>query len=141
MNLKVVVDPDALNMKFFDREMFYSLLVLFLITWRTEAETCQSLSDCAQSAKCCKNSYGDVLPPREGSQEPLEITGQCSYRLGREYEQCYPKYCECSPGLECYRPISGVCCIPYQCYNATWVREDREYWDTCFRDPHCPLPP
>lgn len=44
-------------------------------------------------------------------------------------------------GLECYRPISGVCCIPYQCYNATWVREDREYWDTCFRDPHCPLPP
>lgn len=44
-------------------------------------------------------------------------------------------------GLECYRPISGVCCIPYRCHNATWVREDREYWDTCFRDPHCPLPP
>lgn len=49
--------------------LFSSILnvqVLFLITWRTEAETCQSLSDCSMSAKCCKNSYGDVLPPVEG---------------------------------------------------------------------------
>ncbi|XP_061166026.1 uncharacterized protein LOC133174950 [Saccostrea echinata] len=106
-----------------------------------EAQLCRSGSQCPDSAPCCR-SYrtGISLPPSEGMDLPMEAQiGICSSRLARETESCGPS-CACAPGLECYRLRTGMCCAPFSCYNATWVKEMEAYWRRCHRDPACRLP-
>lgn len=45
-----------------------------------------------------------------------------------------------SIGYKCYRPISGMCCPPMRCYNATWVEQQQHYWANC-HPPTCYYPP
>ena len=45
------------------------------------------------------------------------------------------------PGLLCYRPMSGACCPPMQCYDADWVHQQQAYWSHCASDPNCFPPP
>ncbi|XP_078317363.1 uncharacterized protein LOC144620473 isoform X2 [Crassostrea virginica] len=70
--------------------MSYYLLALLFVTWETEALLCETSADCPQEAKCCRNSNGDTLPLQEGIIER---------------------------GLDCYRPMSGICCPLYRCYK------------------------
>nr|XP_022312892.1 uncharacterized protein LOC111117943 [Crassostrea virginica] len=124
------------------------LLVLLFVLWETEARVCRTSYDCPQRARCCRNSHGDTLPLQEGKSRdiligfdsPLQSSGRCSSRLARKNEQCDPNNCECEQGLDCYRPMSGICCPLYRCYNATWVKQQREFWEKCFRNPRCRLP-
>ncbi|XP_061166128.1 uncharacterized protein LOC133175049 [Saccostrea echinata] len=115
------------------------ILVLFCLTLRMKAQACQSGSKCPQTAPCCRNSNGQPLPPSEGMDWIEPKTGLCSSSLASENEPCSSS-CTCAPGLECYRPRTWMCCPPFSCYNATWVKEITEFWDKCFEDPDCPLP-
>lgn len=45
-----------------------------------------------------------------------------------------------SIGYKCYRPMSGMCCPPMRCYNATWVEQQQHYWANC-HPPTCYYPP
>eukprot|EP00105_Crassostrea_gigas_P029850 XP_011451916.1 PREDICTED: uncharacterized protein LOC105345483 [Crassostrea gigas] len=141
ISINLVVDVDDSSATSIGKEMYYCLLVLFLITWRVGAQTCRSPSDCPYTAKCCRNSRGDTLPPQEGLFPSFETTGECSSQLAYENEECDPNFCKCAPGLECYRRVSGACCPIHRCYNAIWVKQQREIWRNCFKDPNCHLPP
>ncbi|XP_022318070.2 uncharacterized protein LOC111121203 [Crassostrea virginica] len=126
---------------------WYFLVVGWAGTALVSAQSCHFGSDCPQTATCCRNSQGEPLFHSSGfghfggGDIITDRAGQCTTQLSREHEVCDSQYCHCEPGYECYRPMSGVCCPPHRCYNATWVQQQREYWQKCMSDPHCALPP
>ncbi|VDI80445.1 Hypothetical predicted protein, partial [Mytilus galloprovincialis] len=66
-------------------------------------------------------------------------SGTCSSVLGKKGDVC-DSSCGCEPGYKCYRPMSGMCCPPMRCYNATWVEQQQHYWANC-HPPTCYYPP
>lgn len=111
--------------------------------YRLKKETlCNTTADCGQKY-CCRDSNGDIITDEPNG--PIDIgltlrTGYCSKKPGKQGTICIEK-CGCEKGYTCYRPVSGVCCLPMRCYDSKWVEEQREYWKKCFADPNCPLPP
>ncbi|XP_013401629.1 uncharacterized protein LOC106167388 [Lingula anatina] len=109
---------------------------------------CRSSSECGRNS-CCRDESGAVVGRLDsGSFGDLLLGGGpgsagyglCSNELQQKGEVCDPSTCSCGEGLECYRPMSGVCCLPHRCYDAEWVAERREYWRNCFSNPKCHLP-
>ncbi|XP_069109060.1 uncharacterized protein [Argopecten irradians] len=98
---------------------------------------CISSADC-RPGFCCRGRDGQViggdttLPPQ---------TGMCArYNNNRQLlsDGCG---CGCAIGSLCYREVTGVCCAPYTCRDADYVRERQLYWKNCPNDPNCALPP
>ncbi|KAK3102409.1 hypothetical protein FSP39_011189, partial [Pinctada imbricata] len=108
--------------------------------------TCQHSNDCSSPASCCRDNTGHALVDQQGGFGPFrpglgsQSSGTCSSDVGKEGDVC-DYACKCGAGLECYRPVSGVCCPPMKCYNATWVHHQKTYWSNCMSDPKCFLPP
>ncbi|XP_052688162.1 uncharacterized protein LOC128166815 isoform X1 [Crassostrea angulata] len=124
----------------------YGLFVVLVAVVATAAtQSCHFGSHCPSTATCCRNSLGEALvdSPGFGHFGGISLTdrsGQCTSQLSREHQIC-DSHCHCEPGYECYTPMSGVCCPPARCYNATWVQQQKDYWQKCMADPHCALPP
>ncbi|XP_062586166.1 uncharacterized protein LOC134247794 [Saccostrea cucullata] len=124
----------------------YVFLVLLCVVFSINAQSCHFGNDCPKTATCCRNMAGQPLLHSEGFGHfggglIMDRSGQCTSQLSREHEACDSHYCKCEPGYECYTPMSGVCCPQARCYNATWVKQQREYWHNCMSNPNCALPP
>ncbi|KAL3832198.1 hypothetical protein ACJMK2_023860 [Sinanodonta woodiana] len=108
------------------------------LTRRRVYANCTTSIECGPGL-CCRDASGQILAGDiEGLVPQASNTiGTCSRQIGREGEPCD---CGCRRGLECYRPLTGMCCAPMRCTDAAYVRKQREYWEKCFSDPTCPLP-
>ncbi|KAK3607984.1 hypothetical protein CHS0354_009919 [Potamilus streckersoni] len=109
---------------------------------------CMSSYECGTGV-CCRDAAGHLVDGNLDPQGPfghlafggqVSTSGTCSSKLGQKGDVC-DSNCGCDQGLECYRPMSGVCCPPMTCYDATYVKQQREYWHNCFSNPSCPIPP
>ncbi|XP_060069584.1 uncharacterized protein LOC132549647 [Ylistrum balloti] len=98
---------------------------------------CTSSADCGQG-QCCRGSDGHLV----GGDTTLKPqTGICvEYRndMTALDDGCS---CRCNKDSLCYQEITGVCCAPYTCRNANYVRERQLYWKNCLADINCALPP
>lgn len=126
--------------------VFISLVVVGIVLGRNlhlrKRATCTNSADCTSSTPCCRDSNGHAIVQLEGGFHfgvPESQSGTCSSLLGQEGDMC-DSSCGCQSGYKCYRPMSGVCCPPSRCYNATWVAEQEHYWANC-RPPTCFFPP
>ncbi|XP_013416373.1 uncharacterized protein LOC106177958 [Lingula anatina] len=132
------------------------MLIEPLSSTKFQLKPCKSSSECGQNS-CCRDvrgvlvgrlndggsgfgfgGFGDLLL---GVSPTPSATGFCSTNLQQKGERCDPSSCTCGSGLTCYRPISGACCPPHQCYDSEWVKKQEKYWRECFSNPSCPLPP
>ncbi|KAL3832197.1 hypothetical protein ACJMK2_023859 [Sinanodonta woodiana] len=104
------------------------------VTERQVGANCTNSYECGHGL-CCRDASGKILSGEVDGKLSLisgeHQTGICSNQLGREGELCD---CGCRLGLECYRPMAGMCCVPMRCYDAAFVRKEREYWENCFRN-------
>ncbi|XP_021350462.1 uncharacterized protein LOC110448513 isoform X2 [Mizuhopecten yessoensis] len=99
--------------------------------------SCTSSADCDRG-QCCRGRTGQVigmdttLPP---------MTGICAGFNNNMQPLDDGCGCNCDRDFLCYREITGVCCAPYTCSDADYVRERQAFWKNCFSDPNCALPP
>jgi hypothetical protein len=115
---------------------------------------------------CCRDSNGNILmsndwyPWMNFGDDGLETPdGTCVAGSAKPDEPC-DENCSCGSGIfnyltsilqyiyffmcleyRCYRPVSGVCCIPASCYKAEYVRQQEEYWYNCSLSNECFYPP
>ena len=110
-----------------------------------QSAQCTTSNDCSTSAPCCRDANGQAIVHQEGGFGGIEPHlgssqgGSCSSLLGTAGNVC-DSSCGCQTGYKCYRQMSGVCCPPMRCYNATWVEQQQHYWANC-HPPKCFLPP
>ncbi|XP_033762817.1 uncharacterized protein LOC117344245 [Pecten maximus] len=111
--------------------MVYSVQTYYYRTY------CTSSSDCRRG-QCCRGREGQVIG---GDTTLTPQTGICAtYNNDRQLldDGCG---CGCAKGSLCYREVTGVCCAPFTCQDADYVRERQAFWKNCIRDPNCQLPP
>ncbi|VDI80440.1 Hypothetical predicted protein [Mytilus galloprovincialis] len=124
---------------------YFIVLCILGIVWCTNYHLrrntkCTISHDCPSSAPCCRDANNQKLPHQLGYfPSPLDgAVGTCSSVLGKKGDVC--DSCGCESGYKCYRPVSGRCCPPMRCYNATWVEQQQHYWANC-NPPTCFYPP
>ncbi|VDI30804.1 Hypothetical predicted protein [Mytilus galloprovincialis] len=82
---------------------------------------CISSSQCTTAAPCCRVDSGPLGLPSSGT---------CSGLHGDEGDICYA-LCGCKSGLTCYRPLTGVCCLPKKCYDSAWLQQQELNFENC----------
>ncbi|VDI48906.1 Hypothetical predicted protein [Mytilus galloprovincialis] len=103
--------------------------------------TCTKSYDCTSTEPCCRDAKNNTITADQQQHYvhvPGGLSGTCSSVLGKKGDIC-DSSCGCESGYTCYRPMSGHCCPPRRCYNATWVEERQLYWANC-RPPTCHYP-
>ncbi|XP_052076991.1 uncharacterized protein LOC127714989 [Mytilus californianus] len=123
----------------------FIILSLIAIVWCTnyhirKSTECKKSYECSKAKPCCRDADGHALAGQQhfGKHKSSSQSGRCSSLLGKERAIC-DSACGCESGYKCYRPMSGVCCPPMRCYNATWVEQRQRYWANC-RPPTCFFP-
>ncbi|VDI48910.1 Hypothetical predicted protein [Mytilus galloprovincialis] len=108
---------------------------------RIRSTQCTYSYQCTSPTPCCRDANGELLTSEEDGglvHVPGGLSGTCSSVLGKKGDVC-DSSCGCESGYTCYRPMSGHCCPPRRCYNATWVEERQLYWANC-HPPTCHYP-
>merc|ERR1712243_481534 len=122
-----------------------ALLVIATVVYSDAASlpgTCTNSYDCSTSMCCRDQNSGNVISDQQlgGFGHPFlqpgghHVNGTCSTRKAQKGELC-DSHCQCDTGLMCYRPMSGVCCPPRQCYDEAYVKQQQHYWSNCMKDP------
>ncbi|KAH3776413.1 uncharacterized protein LOC127843966 [Dreissena polymorpha] len=124
------------------RAFLYAVLVISVNAqpWNTYIP-CNTTTDCLLDL-CCRDAEGN-LPWGEGGGFPddvIVVGGTCWYGPSKPGTIC-SQQCGCGAGYTCYKTITGACCPPTTCWDAKEAAKDKKYWDKCFEDPKCPLPP
>ncbi|XP_052076993.1 uncharacterized protein LOC127714991 [Mytilus californianus] len=100
---------------------------------------CTYSYQCTTTTPCCRDANGKTLTHDEDfGGLGLPLSGTCSSVIGKKGDIC-DSSCGCNLGLTCYRPVTGVCCLPRKCYDAAWVKQQEQYWANC-HPPTCYYP-
>ncbi|KAK6166679.1 hypothetical protein SNE40_023317 [Patella caerulea] len=120
---------------------FLFLAICQAIKGATTGTSCETSHECGKGF-CCRDANNKVLSAngRFGILLAPGNKGTCTQGKANKSDVC-DSDCQCDTGFTCYRPMSGVCCLPMTCHDTAYVIKQQEYWRDCLSNPKCALPP
>ncbi|ESO98077.1 hypothetical protein LOTGIDRAFT_239117 [Lottia gigantea] len=96
--------------------------------------------DCGKGS-CCRDERQRVISTQIGGFIHMlgGQKGTCTVGKAQKGELC-DSACDCDTGLKCYRPMTGMCCLPSTCHDENYVKKQQAYWANCLKNPNCAFP-
>ncbi|KAH3776411.1 uncharacterized protein LOC127845371 [Dreissena polymorpha] len=134
-----------------DAKLVFCVLLFSSAATPVNAQPWNTYIPCTKSADCptflcCRDAGGNLSGGEGGGLPPwveddgIVVGGTCWYGPSRPGTVC-SQQCGCGAGYTCYKTLTGVCCPPTTCWNATEAAKDKEFWENCHNDPNCAFPP